>query len=310
MRGVDVADLEPRALAREAARPEGRQAPLVRHLRQRVRLVHELRELRRAEELLDRRDDRLGVDQVVRHRRVDVLVDGHLFLDGALHPDEADPELVLEELADAADAAVPEVVDVVHLPDVLPELQEVVDDDVEVLGRQRLLVEARREARPDVELEAADAREVVLPRVEEHPDEEVLRALVGRRVAGAHPLVDLEQRLALRLDVVLPEGRDQRVADRLPLGEDRLDGGRLLADELRREVGRDLAAGLEDDLAGREVDDVGREEGVPELRRVDGDGDRVRPSPSSPSSRRSASRRRRSARPSSGRGGASGGAPP
>ena len=113
VRGVHVAHLEAGPLARQAARSEGRQAPLVRDLRQRVRLVHELRQLRRAEELLDRRDDRLGVDQVVRHRRVDVLVDGHLLLDRPLHADEADAELVLQQLAHRADAAVAEVVDVV-----------------------------------------------------------------------------------------------------------------------------------------------------------------------------------------------------
>ena len=60
VRRVHVADLEPGALAREAARPEGREAPLVRDLGERVRLVHELRELRGPEELLDRRDDGLA----------------------------------------------------------------------------------------------------------------------------------------------------------------------------------------------------------------------------------------------------------
>ena len=106
----------------------------MRDFGERVRLVHELRELRRAEELLDRRDDRLGVDQVVRHRRVDVLMDRHLLLDGALHAHEADAELVLEQLADRADAAVAEVVDVVDAADVLAEAEQVVDDDEEVFG--------------------------------------------------------------------------------------------------------------------------------------------------------------------------------
>jgi hypothetical protein len=46
VRRVHVPDLEPGALARQPARPEGREAPLVRDLGQRVRLVHELRELR------------------------------------------------------------------------------------------------------------------------------------------------------------------------------------------------------------------------------------------------------------------------
>src|SRR6185436_13142605 len=94
----------------------------------------ELRELRGTEELLDRRDDGLGVDQVVRHRGVDVLMDRHLLLDRALHAHEADAELILEQLTDRADAAVAEVVDVVDAADVLAQAQEVVDDDVEILG--------------------------------------------------------------------------------------------------------------------------------------------------------------------------------
>src|SRR5690606_28601743 len=60
---VDVADFEARTLTREAARPERRDAALVRHFRQRVGLVHELRQLRGTEELADRGDRGLGVDQ-------------------------------------------------------------------------------------------------------------------------------------------------------------------------------------------------------------------------------------------------------
>ncbi len=60
---VHVSDLEPGALARQSARAEGRQAALVGEARQRVVLVHELRQLARAEELLDGGDDRTDVDQ-------------------------------------------------------------------------------------------------------------------------------------------------------------------------------------------------------------------------------------------------------
>ena len=112
MRRVHVAHLEARALAGEATGPEGRQAALVRDFGQRVRLVHELRQLAGPEELLDHRRDRLGVDQVVRHQRLDLL-EAHALLDRALHADETDAVLVLEQLAHRADAAVAEVVDVV-----------------------------------------------------------------------------------------------------------------------------------------------------------------------------------------------------
>src|SRR5258708_13252384 len=109
---MNVADFEPGALPGETARPKGRETALVRDLGERIRLIHELRELRRSEELLDGRDDRLGVDQVVRHGGVDVLVDGHLFLDGPLHAHQTDAELVLEELADGTYTPVAPVVHV------------------------------------------------------------------------------------------------------------------------------------------------------------------------------------------------------
>ena len=127
VRGVHVADFESGALTRQTARPKGGETALVRDLRERVGLIHELRELRGAEELADRGHDRLGVDEVVRHGRRHLLVDGHLFLDGALHADEADAELVLHQLADGADAAVAEVIDVVDHADVLAQLEQVAD---------------------------------------------------------------------------------------------------------------------------------------------------------------------------------------
>src|SRR3546814_589618 len=112
VRRVHVAHLEAGALAGQAARPEGREAPLVGDLRQRVGLVHELRELRGAEELAHRGGRRLGVDEVVRHHRVD-LDRGHALPDRTLHAQQAEAVLVLHQLADRAHPAVAEVVDVV-----------------------------------------------------------------------------------------------------------------------------------------------------------------------------------------------------
>ena len=72
VRRMHVAHLEAGALARQTARAKRRQAALVGDFRQRVRLVHELAELRRAEELAHGGGRRLGVDQVLRHHRVDI----------------------------------------------------------------------------------------------------------------------------------------------------------------------------------------------------------------------------------------------
>src|SRR5258708_238959 len=90
VRRVHVANFESSALARESARPKGRETPLVRGFAERVSLVHELAELRRTKDLADRSHNRLGVHQVVRHGRGHFLAHAHLFLDAAFHADEAD----------------------------------------------------------------------------------------------------------------------------------------------------------------------------------------------------------------------------
>ena len=65
---------------------------------QRVGLVHKLRELAGAKELLDCRRDGLGVDEVVWHGGLEVL-DAHPLSNSPLHADKAYAELVLDELA-------------------------------------------------------------------------------------------------------------------------------------------------------------------------------------------------------------------
>ena len=138
VRRMHVAHLEAGALARQAARPERREAALVGDLRQRVGLVHELRQLRRAEELAHRRRRRLGVDQVVRHDGVD-LDRAHALADRALHAQQADAVLVLHQLADRAHAAVAEMVDVVDLAAAVLEVDQHLDDREDVLLAQRAL---------------------------------------------------------------------------------------------------------------------------------------------------------------------------
>src|SRR5690606_11795927 len=126
VRGVDVTHLEPRPLTRQAARTERGETPLVRNLRQGVRLVHELRELRGAKELAYGRRRRLGVDQILRHDRVD-LDRRHALLDGTLHAQEADTILVLHQFADRTHAAIAEIVDVVDLPLAVAQIDQRLD---------------------------------------------------------------------------------------------------------------------------------------------------------------------------------------
>ena len=141
---VDVTDVEVGPLPGKAAGAQGGHAPLVGQLRQGVGLVHELAQGAGAEELLDGRGDGPDVDQALGGDNVQVL-EGHPLPDHALHPGKADTELVLQQLAHTADAAVAQMIDVIRFADVVGQAVEVVHrgkhivhDDV--LGDQKVNV--------------------------------------------------------------------------------------------------------------------------------------------------------------------------
>ena len=67
---VYVTHFETGTLAGQTTRAKGRYTALVGNFRQRVRLVHKLRQLAGTEKFLDRGRNRLGIDQVMRHQVV------------------------------------------------------------------------------------------------------------------------------------------------------------------------------------------------------------------------------------------------
>ncbi len=228
---VHVADLEARTLTRETTGAEGREAALVREPRERVRLVHELRQLRGAEELLDRRHHGPDVDQRLRRDRLDVL-GRHALTHDALHAREADTQLVLDQLADGAHPAVAEVVDVVRevAGVAVVQLHEVRDRREDVGLREREVAAATFDVGVgDLEVEAAepeervflrellrdlvpaDLRLVVPLRVEEQVLEQRARRVRRRRLTRAELPVDVDERFVDGRRVVLVE----RVAHRL-----------------------------------------------------------------------------------------------
>ena len=112
MRCMNVANLEACAFAGKAARTKCGKTALVRNASSRVRLVHELRKLRRTEELLDGGHNRADVHQALR-RNLIRLLHAHALTYDTLHARKADAELVLNELAYSTDATVAEMVNVV-----------------------------------------------------------------------------------------------------------------------------------------------------------------------------------------------------
>ncbi len=252
---VHVTHLEAGALAGQPAGTEGRQAPLVGDLRQRVRLVHELRQLRRAEELAHRRRRRFCIDQVVRHDGVD-LDRAHALADRPLHAQQSNAVLVFHQLADRADPAVAEMIDIVDLAAAVLQIDQNLEDRQDVRFAKSAHRIVRREAEPRVHFDTADRRQIIALRVEEQAVEQRLGRFQGRRLARAHHAVDVDQRVLTGRILV-----DRKRAADVGTDADVIDvehrqlldaaGGQLC----KRRAG-DLVAGLEINLASLFIDQI------------------------------------------------------
>ena len=205
--------------ARSLLRPTGThrgQPPPVRQPGERVRLVHELRELRGAEELLDGAAHGLDVDDALG--RYGVLVLGsHPLAHHALHAVHPDAERLLHQLSDGPEAPVSEVLVLVELvPDALvvdaPELlvlgnllgglDEALEQSLDVLDGQRMVVQRHVELELLVDLVAPHLGEVVTLGVEEEPVHQVLRVLDVDRLARPLAPEYLQQSLIPRRGIV------------------------------------------------------------------------------------------------------------
>src|SRR5579883_171587 len=241
----------------------------MRDLRQRIRLIHELGQLRRSEKLSHGSDDGLRIDEIVRHGRNHFLIYGHLFLDRTFHANQTDAELILEQFTDSADTAIAEVIDVIHLTDILAKLQQVGNDSVEIRRFQNSFLERRCQIQLDVELETADFREIVFARIEEHSFEEGCRGLECRRISGPQFSIDFDQSFLRRLDRVLAQGLAQYNTDVVALRKKNRKFGYAGVDDLTDDVLRQLVVGFDDDLARVGVDDIADGKRAFEVFRID-----------------------------------------
>ena len=261
---MNVAHFETRALSGQAARSQGRETALVRDFAQRIGLIHELRQLRRAEELLDNCRSRLVVHQLLRHQRFDVL-QAHPLFDRALHPDQPDAELVLDQLSDRTHAAIAEMVDIVDLAVAVLELHQVAHDFEDVLAAQSALLERHVNLELVIQLEPADFREIVALGVEEQVVEEGGRRFLRRRIAGPQAPVNLDDRLFGRAELVLREREAERSAAGRVFGEERFDFFDAVRFQLLEGVFGQLLVGADQHLAGGGIDDVVRRDAADDL---------------------------------------------
>ena len=223
MRGVHVSDFHACAVTGQTARAQSGQTTLVGQTRQRVVLVHELGQLRGTEELLDSCHDGADVHQGLRGDSLNVL-GGHALADHTLHTGQTGTDLVLNQLAHGADAAVTEVVDIVDVDlqgdflavayardaglasvqsaEVTDHLGDVVLAEHGGLGG----IQGNVHAKLTVQLVTADLGQVVAARGEVHVVQQSLGSLNRRGLTRAQLTVDVQQSLIAVLDGVLLEG--------------------------------------------------------------------------------------------------------
>src|SRR4029077_7093812 len=95
VRRMNVADFKAGALAAQTPRAESGQAPLVRQFCERIRLIHELGQLRPTKEIPDDRAKRFGINELLRRHPIYVDVEQrHSLLDETLGASKTDPALV------------------------------------------------------------------------------------------------------------------------------------------------------------------------------------------------------------------------
>jgi hypothetical protein len=106
VRGVNVTDFEVSTVTGKTARTERGQTTLMSKLCQRVRLIHELGQLGRTEELLNSGTYRTSIYELVRMSRLFVGSCVHALTDVSFHTGETDTDLVLEEFTYGTDTTV------------------------------------------------------------------------------------------------------------------------------------------------------------------------------------------------------------
>ena len=137
---VYVTHLKSGTVSGKAAGAKGGKAALMRQLRQRIRLIHKLRQRRGAEKLLDGSQHGANINQRLGRNRCAILrlKSRHAFAHHALHAGKANAELVLQQFAHRTNAAVAQMVDIIRCSDLVRQAIKVVDGRKNIINRDML----------------------------------------------------------------------------------------------------------------------------------------------------------------------------
>ena len=165
----------------------------MRDLRERVGLVHELRQLRRSEELAHGRRNRFGVDEIVRHQRFQFRR-RHAFFDRPLHTQQPNAILIFHQFADRAHPAITEIIDIVNVAATIAQIGDNLQHFENIFftqGTDRII---GLKTKTQVHLNPAHGGKVVAFRIEEQSVKQGFSRFQGRRFTRTHHPIDIDQR--------------------------------------------------------------------------------------------------------------------
>ena len=252
---VYISNFEACALTGQTAWAECGDTTFVRNLRQRVVLVHKLRQLAGTKELFHCCGNRLGVDHILRHQGIQIAKRQTLF-HRTLYTYQANAELVFRHFANGTDTTVAEVVDIVHFAFTVTDIDELLHhfDDV-VFAQDTGTFDFVAQQRT-VELHTTNRGQIVAVFREEQVLKQTFSGFTSRRLARAHHAVDFYQRaqtIVSRVDAY--RFRDVRAVVQI-VGEQRFDTLVARLAQLSQQIQAQLHVRRADQFASRFIDIV------------------------------------------------------
>src|SRR5579884_3350425 len=159
-----------------------------------VGLIHELRKLAATKEFLHRCHDRANINQRIGSGLA-WLLNTHTLFDDALHAQEADAELRLNEFTDAAYATITQVVDVVFAAMTVVQFNKATHNVDQVILRKRPLALWDGEVKLAIELIATNTAKIITASIEEHVPHERTGVIDRSGIARTHLFIEFEQGL-------------------------------------------------------------------------------------------------------------------
>ena len=153
MRVVHVAHLETGAIAAQTTGAKCRQTTFVRYLRQRIGLVHKLRQRIRAKIGIDNRRNRLRVNQIDRRKHL-IITHIHAFANSTTHAGQTHIKLLVQLFAHRAHTTIAQVVNIIDLNFRIDKLNQIFDNSDNVLFFKHMYIDIIRLA---IEQFAVDA---------------------------------------------------------------------------------------------------------------------------------------------------------